>query len=64
MSSETVAYDIWDARGELACGIVLAEINRQDDLQKHPCSVATELQIPETLSACPDDILGTHVFRR
>ncbi len=59
MSSETVVYDIRDAMSGLACGVLLAESNRQNDLQKYPYSVLTELKIPETLSASSTDILRT-----
>lgn len=64
MSSETVVHDIWDALSRLACGVLLAVSNRQDDLQNYPESVVTELQAPETLSARSTDILGTSAFRR
>lgn len=64
LSSETVVYDIWDALSGLACGAVLAESNRQDDLQKYSHSVVTELQRPETLLASSADILGTRAYRR
>lgn len=56
MSSETVLYDIRYALSSLASGVVLAESNGQDDLQKYSHSAVSELKTPETLTATSYDI--------
>lgn len=61
MSSEMVLYDIRYALSSLACGVVLAESNGQDDLQKYSHSAVSELKTPETLTVTSYDILGTSI---